>query len=295
MGIQTFPHKRMQCHPDFVNFLASMNDGSDGAWTPSTGSQSWGIYRYTNVNISSGVTVTVSNAPLIILATQAITIAGTLTANGQGAAGGATQPGYTGHNRGKDGAGRCGAGGGGGGGAFNGSGGGSLSEGGGNTDFAGGQTKRAQGNAQPTAGQNGGGAGGDRYAAPYITTSLKDLATWKGAGGSSGDIGGGNMVSGVGGNGGGNIILLAPLITITGTVSANGHDGTAGQSFGANNSAGSGGGGGGGCVILFGSTLSITGTVTANGGVGGPKVTGGTFEGAAGGNGGVGFVLKGLL
>lgn len=291
MGVITFPQQKLKYHPDFVDYLLSINDGSDGSYSPGSGSLAWGVYRHTTININSGVTLAASGSPLILLATQSITVEGVLSADGQGGHGGAASAGNS--LAGGNGAGRCGAGGGGGGGGFSGSGGSGTTQNAGNTDFTGGSSPYRSATTMPSVGTNGGTSGGDKFAVPFITSSLRDLSSWKGGGGASGSTGS-SVLSGAGGNGGGLIILIAPRIKITGTVSANGLGGGAGQSS-STYSAGSGGGGGGGGIVMFASSYLLTGSITANGGLGGPQVSGGTYQGAAGGKGGDGFVLRGIL
>jgi hypothetical protein len=124
------------------------------------------------------------------------------------------------------------------------------------------------------------------------------LSTGPGAGAGSGGgdgsaVGQGGYGGGGGGGGGGVLFFAAPIITISGTVQANGGNGGNGApSLGANwgGSGGGGAGGSGGIVCLIYNTLTETGTVQANGGTGG--TAGVNYPGTAGQNGPAGKVFK---
>lgn len=123
-------------------------------------------------------------------------------------------------------------------------------------------------------GGNGAAGGSTDPATGGLAVGLASLVVLDlGGGGGGGGRGesAGNGVGG-GGNGGGIILLIAPSITITGSISANGGNG------GSDGGAG-GGGGAGGSILLKSRTLVLgTNLITATGGTGG----GGTGTGAVG-------------
>lgn len=119
----------------------------------------------------------------------------------------------------------------------------------------------------------GGGGGGGHAGAGHVGTPNNNCAGTASTGGSAygsasvtdatmGAGGGGGRGNGAGGGtGGGILVLSAPSITIEGTVSANGDDGT----FGGNSA---GGGGAGGSVIVVADNFICNGTLGASGGIG---------------------------
>jgi hypothetical protein len=115
-----------------------------------------------------------------------------------------------------------------------------------------------------------------------------------GGGGAYGRADNGN--GGSGGGGGGAVRIVAPRITVTGVLTANGGGGgSAGRQSASGMSAecdgGAGGGGAGGFVWLQASQVSIRGTVAAVGGSGGITVVGATCGvGGAGGRGADGII-----
>lgn len=124
----------------------------------------------------------------------------------------------------------------------------------------------------------GGGAGGAFLSALDATQDLTYYGGTGGGGGGSGDADGGR-----GGIGGGSIQIIASETIITGTIAANGYNGSAGGGA----FAGGGGGGGGGAVIIISCSIKNSGVVTANGGSGG----GGGYNAVAGAAGGTGIVF----
>lgn len=137
-----------------------------------------------------------------------------------------------------------------------------------------------------------GGASGIKYESP--TDDKTALAGSGGGGGSTGEFGAGGsqIIAGEAGNGGGYILLHAPIINIAGTLSVNGGGGGNGGDSGF--SAGGGGGGGsGGGVLLKGDYVTVSGTSTlyANGGWGGNGGSSGNKPGGGGG-GGAGGIIK---
>ena len=128
------------------------------------------------------------------------------------------------------------------------------------------------------------GAGGAFLSA---LDSTQDLTYYGGAGGGGGAGGNGSEYAGAGGNGGrggGSIQIIASETIITGTIAANGYNGSAGVSAGVTYPGGGGGGGGGGAVIIISCSIKNSGVVTANGGSGGSAGYG-AGAGAAGGAG----------
>ena len=259
-----------------ASVVVDLSQAATGAWnTPGTGNgvydpAQWAVvFKYSSVNIPSGVTVTFTNhpsrAPVIWLVQGAVTINGTVALNGQtGHAGNVlrsfAEPGAGGFRggRGAD-AQTLGAGGMGPGGAsygaianHAGSGGGYGTEGG--------------------LGANGGGAVGIAYGNAGVFPLL----------GGSGGAGSADGANGKGGGSGGGAILIATpgTITLNGQVQANGGAGTA---AGGGNRASGGGAGGG--IRLIAEQIAGTGMLRALGGAGGSAPG---F--AVGGNGGVGRI-----
>jgi len=111
-------------------------------------------------------------------------------------------------------------------------------------------------NTSGNGGADGGGGGGG---GTYGNKSLTKI--YFGSGGGEGATG-----SGVGGSGGGIIYISATTISNSGTIQANGQNGTNGST----NYHGPGGGGSGGSILLQSQTASLgTSGVTATGGSGG--------------------------
>lgn len=103
----------------------------------------------------------------------------------------------------------------------------------------------------------------------YILDNFKGSGGGKGGavypGSHVGYLDGGN-----GGNGGGVLILCAPIINIVGSINAKGQNGSNGVVLDPSWNAGSGGGGGsGGMVALFYETLNETGSISVAGGAAG--------------------------
>lgn len=138
------------------------------------------------------------------------------------------------------------------------------------------------------AGQSGyaGGAGGGFIGALDPGQDLVYVGASGGGGGGGGGVleqGGIGGRGGNGGNGGGSIVVTAAEIIMTGGITANGKNGSAGVR--GDYAGGGGGGGGGGAVILVAATITNSGTVTVNGGSGGS----GAYDGGRGADGGRGF------
>jgi hypothetical protein len=234
----------------------SGSNGSDGAFNPTTNivvdmsDHPNGIYQYTTVTISNGVTVTfipnANNTPVYWLVQSNCVIAGTVNVSGQ-YGNGVQQVGNSQGGRGGPG------------GWSGGNGGVSLTSG--------------QG---PGGGQAGGGSWGFGANASFGTVGLtNDGSLPPGTiygnsylmpllGGSGG--GGATAYSGVGGGGGGGTILLAA----SGSVFMNGliYAAGGGSGFGSVNNPYPAGGGSGGGVRLVASSISGTGQISTAGGAG---------------------------
>jgi len=231
-------------------WLRYLGDGSEGAGNCS-GNLS-GEHWYTTFTVSFGSTCTenFSNTPLIIRATGACTIAGTINARGFDA----------GQSSGGD---WGGSGGGGGYGAANGSAAPSMT---------------VNGIAVNTPG-SGGTSGNPGGAGATPAASKQKIAQSMGTpypkGGGPGGQGGSS--GGAGGAGGEAVTIACNSISFTGTVDVSGLAGTAGGS-----STGGGGGGGGGYIILAAQSITNSGTLTVAGGSGGARGTGTSTAGGAG-------------
>jgi hypothetical protein len=224
----------------------SGSNGSDGAFNPATStvinmaSHPNGIYQYTSVTISNGVTVTfipnANNSPVTWLVQSNVVINGTVDVSGQGinstvglGIGGIGGPGG-------------GAGGNGGSNPSSGQGpgGGSFSVFGGGGSF----------------GTQGRGTSGQVYGNSFLLPLL-------GGSGGSADVGDSHVGS-MGGDGGGGAILIAA----SGFINLNGIINASGGATPTYNGFGGGGGSGGGVRLV---TLNFTGTgqISASGGLGG--------------------------
>ena len=132
----------------------------------------------------------------------------------------------------------------------------------------------------------GGGGSGAGYGATGGTSTYEYGATAGNGGGASAGGAGGNS-SGVGGL---LILIVRGSVTINGTLSSNGRNGSSASSpvGPAYEFSGGGGGGSGGgrIMIIYGGTYANTGTIVANGGSGGPSP--GSQYGGSGGSGGAG-------
>ena len=226
--------------------FSSGSTGADGALNPGASTtitvRPGGVYNYTTVNIPSGITVTyvrgADNAPVTILASGDVTIAGTVRVDGSN---GVTATTVTGSPF-------VGAAGGPGG--FNGGNGGVLS--GASASFG--------------HGPGGGAVSGffrtGTFGAPDSFVSLVPL--FGGSGGGGGEpVAGQPFVRAGSGAGGGGAILIASSsrITVSGLISANGGNVTIGQgAFGQT----CGGTGSGGAIRLVAGEITGTGALQAN-------------------------------
>jgi hypothetical protein len=220
---------------------------------------------FTTFSVSLGATLLNAggNGPLIIRATGACTIAGSVLGGPSGGADGITGFGDFG-----------GGGGGGGGGAAA----GIIGR---STQVIQGQVIASGGAAGPANGGTGGSALSPTQA--QYNTFLSNGGSWPGGGALGGQ---GGSAGGAGGQGGTPIIFVCNSISFTGTINASGENG--GNSTA--NGKGAGGGGGGGYVVLAAKTFTAnSGTIITTGG------SGGSCEGhtqcGVGGTGGNGWTL----
>lgn len=246
--------------------------------TYATGAQVIVGKQYTTVTIDSTKTLTAKawngtvGGILFFYANTTTTVTGTITGTGKGFAGGsgvAGGQGYQGNSA--TGAGTQSTS------ANDNSGGGGTQDGGSQSGGGGGGGHAAAG----TAGQTKGGASGGSAGGSIGSSTLSSLFMGgSGGGGSRGSGVTGN--AGNGGNGGGIIYIITKAITVTGSITNAGANGTAGSD------EGSGGGGGAGGSILLKSQTATLGTtlITAAAGSGGA----GGINAGTGGAGSVGRI-----
>lgn len=215
-----------------------------------------GLFNFTTITVPSGTTVTfkrnAANTPVVLLATGAVTIAGTLNVTGEngGAVGrpGAGGPGGFDGGPGGDGVTTATAGAG-------------LGPGGavpGSSCGGAGGSYGTQGTTFTSCGTPG------SPGATYGTTLLRPIIGGSGgAGGSAAAVPGS---AGFGGGGGGGAVILASSGTLT--VSANAQIVADGGGFGTGSATYYSGGGSGGAIRLIATTISVAGNLYARGGVG---------------------------
>ena len=248
----------------YPSWWTDRGDGSDGDFYPTADTTIEGVKNYASVMIPEGVTVSVS-AAVLIKCQGAFVNRGTVTADGQGAAG-APRDKVVSSDDPPPALGIAGTS-------------GNVSLGG-----AGGATRDGAG-----GGVGGAPKIGDKTVAVqfYRTTLLHDgnIFNAVGSGGGSGAGTYSNKETGAGGAGGGGILIAAGEAYNAGAISANG---AKGEDCSTYNNAG-GGGGGGGAVIIVARRIMNAGTITANGGAAGENTTKNKpGEAAAGGE---GFVI----
>ncbi len=218
---------------------------------------------FSSFNVSPGATVMNAggNGPLIIRATGACTIDGTVIGNGNSLGGGISGSGDFG-----------GGGGGGGGGAAAGQIGRTTTVISGIPIVNGGPGGSAGGGT----GQNGGTPSRAQY-----QSFLSNGSPWPGGGGAGGR---GGSAGGLGGDGGTPIIFVCNTIEFSGTIDVSGANGANATA----DNTGAGGGGGSGYVVFAAvSYLGNSGTIKVNGGTGGS--CNGHANCGSGGNGGSGW------
>ena len=248
----------------YPSWWTDRGDGSDGDFYPTEDTTIEGVKNYASVMIPEGVTVSVSPA-VLIKCQGAFVNKGTVTADGQGAAG-APRDKVASSDSPPPALGIAGTS-------------GNVSLGG-----AGGSTKEGAG-----GGVGGAPKIGDKTVAVqfYRTTLLHDgnIFNAVGSGGGSGAGTYSNKETGAGGAGGGSILVAAGEAYNAGTISANG---AKGEDCSNSYNAG-GGGGGGGAVVVVARRVYNAGTITANGGAAGENTTKNKPGAAAAG--GEGFVV----
>jgi hypothetical protein len=238
------------CFADSISAqVNSGSNGSDGAFNPATNTvinmvdHPNGIYQYTSVNISNGVTVTfipnANNTPVTWLVQGNCEIDGTVDVSGQ--------------NNNNSGIGGLGGPGGGAGGS------GGTNPNDGQGPGGGGSSTQSYGSGGTFGTLGGGPSPGSIYGNSYLLPLL----------GGSGGGGSGNI--GAGGGGGAILIAASNLIRVNGSIFANGGTGPFYPGYGISGVGGSGGG-----IRLV--TLNFTGSgqITANG-VKGSVLTNGVF------------------
>jgi len=250
--------------------LAQVNsgsNGSDGAFNPATNTvvnmadHPNGIYQYSSVTISNGVTVTfipnANNSPVTWLVQGNCEIDGTVDVSGQNLYGSRGGPGgWAGGIGGSNPT------------SGQGPGGGTPGYISGSTNFFGGQASFG------TVGGQGADGYGNRQATPGVVYGNNYLIPL--VGGSGG--GGGNNDNA--GSGGGAILIAANnQINIAGSILSKGGDGFISCGYLCSSS---GAGGSGGAIRLVATIISGGGTISANGGAG--YVGRSFFDGYSGGN-----------
>ena len=244
--------------PTFAQTFSSGSTGADGAFNPPgsvpagttvNGSTytvplpATGIYNFTTITVQSGVTVTfarnAANTPVILLATGNINIVGTIDVSGSAAPNFSFQPGRGGP-----------------GGFDGGVGGDGLT-----TNLGGAGLGPGGGSGATAAGTNGGSASFATAGQPQVYSCAPSGPVYGGSllrpvlGGSGGGGGAGRLGIGLGGGGGGGggAIQLASstLVTLTGTIRADGGSG-------ASASNGGGAGGSGGAIRITAPSVTVT-------------------------------------
>jgi len=257
---------------------------------PQSGGPDIVVYDFTTVSIGQNNVYVAGTRPAAIAATGTITIAGAITMN-NGYAGGSSPDtcpgGGTGCGAGHVGSGPGGGGGGAGPGGYVGSdplAGGGGGAGGGAGAGAKGGNSRTLVDANGTSWMFPGGAAGPGN---LVAGGPLRAGSGGGSGGDRGMWGGPQTYGGAGGGaGGGALILAAPsVLTLSGTLSADGKPGA------ASNGGGGGGGGGGGFIAIQAASLVLqaSGTISAVGGLGGVG-PGGQMNDSYGGRGGGGLI-----
>jgi hypothetical protein len=142
-------------------------------------------------------------------------------------------------------------------------------------------------------GGGGGGNGTDGVGSPIDTNNYgrevgyadlrKLIMGGGGGGGQDNDSGNNSSSQGKGGDGGGIIYIAGDAITVSGSLSSDGQDGTDPYNAGADYTDGAGGGGAGGSVFLQGNTLNVDGASVAGGN--GEENTGALSGNQSGGDG----------
>ena len=246
----------------YPSWYTDRGDGSDGDFIPSENTTIGGTKNYKRVFIKEGVTVTVDKY-VIIKCQDSFVNLGTITADGQGAAGGSqnsTSVGMPGEN-------------------------GSLFGGAGGAGGGSGASKP-------------GGAGGSAVK-NFNEILLNDVNLGCGGGGGQG-LGGRRSSDdkeyggGPGGAGGGTIGIISNSFDNRGVITANGQNGKARDYF-SHYASGGGGGGGGGGITIIAQNIEHKGEMESLGGKGGVGSSGNINYGADGQPGTITFKQLGVL
>jgi hypothetical protein len=256
----------------FEPFAPSLSRGPADTGTGSTAAHEYdvtissnqnlsGIHFYRNFTLNSGVTITVpaGGFRLVIIASESITINGTINAAGAGQAGAPGNSSGGAATAAADGTDQPGGGG------------ASSTAGGNGTQVSGAaalQSLMAGLFGQVAGGGGGGGSGGDGG----VTSpggagggARSTDRTLLAAGGTAGAAGCGSASVAAGGAGGGSIVLIAPQINLAATAVLN----TSGNNGSVNGIGPGSGGGGAGNILMASRTYTDNGaTFTQNGGVG---------------------------
>lgn len=283
--------------------FSSGSTGADGAFSPTSDTTvdlpASGVLNYTTVNIPSGVTVRFAQsvkAPVVMLASGDVTIAGTIDISGTSSAntgpgtllnqGGIGGPG--GYDGGQGGllvntASGTGYGpGGGGGGIYSNACSGPQGGGGGGFSVVGSGSYCVT--QQGYLANSRTGFGGPRYG----SATLLPLVGGSGGGGGAGSpLQNGGPGSGGGGGGGALLLVSSGKVTLSGSILAKGGNSGTNNGAGCNGGTtygGTGGGGGGGGIRILASSFTGNGTVNVAGGI--PACANNWFTG---GNGAPGY------
>jgi len=254
--------------PALGQTFSSGGTGADGAFSPTTNTTlivpDHGVFNFTTVTIPSGITVRfvrgTGNAPVTVLATGNVTVAGTIDVsgtNGGNAAGGT----FLGSNAGLGGPGGFDGG--------NGANGITSTLGGAGLGPGGGGPGTGAGFATTGAVISATGTPGG----PYGNAELLPLIGGSGGGGGGALLG--STSAGGGGGGGAIVIATSGAITLTGAINARGGNGGSGNN--------PGGGGSGGAIRLVATTITgANGALDVRGGLGGSGIGIGAGGGSVG-------------
>ncbi len=255
-----------------VTLSGSFDTGTDGrcqstqpvGWTTTQGEPAACFVIADTITVDNALTVT-GTRPLVLMAGTAITVSSDVDASGDGTTG--SGPGAP--------FGSCGA--------FGGNQQSANSDGDGGGGGAGGSFMTQGGDA----GDGNGNRNGGNAPAADATDPTILRGGCVGQDGANGRGGGGGANGGGGGGAGGAIYLLAPSVTVSGTIDVSGGGGRGGQANGKGG-AGGGGAGTGGMILIDSAAVDIGGVLIANGGGAGQgadgNTNGGTGSDASAGN-----------
>jgi hypothetical protein len=254
--------------PALGQTFSSGSTGTEGAFTPTANTTlivpDSGVFNFTTVTIPSGITVRFArghgNAPVMLLASGNVTIAGTIDISGTNG-GNAASGTLLGSNAGLGGPGGFDGG--------NGSNGIASTVGGTGLGPGGGGPGTGAGFATAGAVVSATGTPGS----PYGNEELLPLIGGSGGGGGGAVLG--STSAGGGGGGGAIVIASSATLTLTGTINARGGNGGSGNNPG-------GGGSGGAIRLVAGTITGANGALDVRGGLGGSGIGIGAGGGSAG-------------